>query len=265
LSAGVIHVSLAGRKACKVFHITFDESEVFMFSFNGCDLKNGLGDISFCAAPGERVALVGPLSRGCDALTWVLGGEVKPEQGMVLLNGRPPAEGEVFFVPGDNHFFGEAAIHCFFKWYNKPGACSPEDREELLKALRLTALVRELSRPNGNYHVRGISTGEKLCMAVACAALCPAPVLVLENPLCPCDFETADNFWSYAETKMPGKTMVYCTYEPAFALRAQRICYVNSTIVASGSHEDLYNNCPGYQAQFAAAARQYGIELPAKI
>jgi branched-chain amino acid transport system ATP-binding protein len=55
-------------------------------SFGGVQ---AVGDVSFVVAPGEMLALIGPNGAGKSTCFNMVGGQLPPDQGSVLLNGRP--------------------------------------------------------------------------------------------------------------------------------------------------------------------------------
>ena len=55
-------------------------------SFGGVQ---AVGDVSFSVAPGEMLALIGPNGAGKSTCFNMVGGQLRPDQGSVLLEGRP--------------------------------------------------------------------------------------------------------------------------------------------------------------------------------
>jgi ATP-binding cassette subfamily B protein len=206
-----------------------------------------LRDVTFTAAPGERIAVVGPSGGGKSTLFHLLLRFDDPQQGRILFDGveitkTDPREvrRNIALVPQEPAIFA-ASIADNIR-YGKPGASDAE-----VKAAAETALVDEFVRnlPQGfetPVGERGVtlSGGQRQRLAIARAVLRDAPVLLLDEATSALDAESEALVQKALERIMAGRTSLVIAHRLATVLGADRIVVLQKgRIVEEGTHAKL--------------------------
>jgi ATP-binding cassette, subfamily C, bacterial CydCD len=188
--------------------------------------RPALTTFSLHAAPAARVAVTGPSGAGKSTVFAALLRFVEPSAGTMALDGRPatgqsPAEWRAGFswLPQRPHLF-----HSSLAQNLRLGAPGAPDDELLrvLSAVGLSTLVACL--PAGLQTVVGhdgltLSAGERQRVALARALLCPARVLLLDEPTASLDPPTVARLAPAIEPWLHGRTVIVAAHEPVLLPR----------------------------------------------
>ena len=206
-----------------------------------------LNEVTFSAAPGERIAIVGPSGGGKSTLFHLLLRFDDPQSGKILFDGVEIAKTDprevrrnIALVPQEPAIFA-ASIADNIR-YGKPGASDEE-----VKRAAETALVDEFVRnlPQGfNTPVgeRGVtlSGGQRQRLAIARAVLRDAPLLLLDEATSALDAESEALVQKALERIMAGRTSLVIAHRLATVLSADRIVVLQKgRIVEEGTHAKL--------------------------
>jgi len=206
-----------------------------------------LDDVSFSAAPGERIAIVGPSGAGKSTIFHLLLHFDDPQSGKILFDGVDIAKadphdvrGNIALVPQEPAIFA-ASIADNIR-YGKPGASDEE-----VKAAAETALVDEFVRnlPQGYATPVGergvtLSGGQRQRLAIARAVLRDAPVLLLDEATSALDAESEALVQKALERIMAGRTSLVIAHRLATVLGADRIVVLQKgRVVEEGTHAKL--------------------------
>jgi ATP-binding cassette subfamily B protein/subfamily B ATP-binding cassette protein MsbA len=208
-----------------------------------------LREVSFSAAPGEVVAVVGPTGAGKTTLVGLLPRFFDPDQGRVLLDGHDlralplrQVRDSVSLVLQESFLFPFSLAENIA--YGRPGA----SREEIVQAARAANADDFIARlPQGYDTVVGergatLSGGERQRVAIARALLKDAPVLILDEPTSALDAETEGSLLQALERLMAGRTTVIIAHRLSTIRRADQILVLrDGQIVERGSHQQLIN------------------------
>ena len=181
-----------------------------------------LENVSFRAAPGQRVGIVGPTGSGKTTLINLLGRFYDPESGSILLDGIDLRDIRLadlrrqfaFVLQEPVLFSGSIAENIS---YGKPDA----GIEEIEAAARAAGAHEFITSMPDGYETevgeRGsrLSGGERQRVSIARAFLVDAPVLVLDEPTNSVDRAMEESIAASLERLQHGRTTITITHHPA--------------------------------------------------
>jgi len=242
-----------------------------------------LHQVSFRAAPGELVALVGPSGAGKTTISQLVTRMYDVTGGVVRIGGldvrdvtQESLRAAIGVVTQDAHMFHDTIRANLL--YAKPGATGAE-LVEAVKAAQIWDLVRGL--PEGLDTVVGdrgyrLSGGEKQRMAIARLLLKEPGFVVLDEATAHLDSESEAAVQKALRTALAGRTSLVIAHRLSTVREADRILVLDEgRLVESGRHAQLLARdglyAELYRTQFlpaaAASASDAGppVELPASV
>ena len=206
-----------------------------------------LDHVSFTARAGERIALVGESGAGKSTIASLLLRLYDPASGTVLVDGRDlrgftidsvrsqlsvVLQDSVLFAASirDNIAIGLADI-------------THDQIEHSAQLANADAFIRAL--PEGYDTIVGergvtLSSGQRQRIAIARAAVRPAPILILDEPTTGLDEENRSIVSEALERLAHGPTTLLITHDLALGATADRILFLeHGRIIESGSHAEL--------------------------
>lgn len=206
-----------------------------------------LEDISFTAAPGELVALVGPSGAGKTTLTQLIPRLYDVRAGAVRINGidvrdlqLDALQRRIGVVTQDAHLFHDTIRANLL--YARPEA-SEAELEEALDAAQILPLIRSLPlRLDTLVGERGyrFSGGEKQRLAIARLLLKAPNIVILDEATAHLDSEAEAAIQRALETALRGRTSIVIAHRLATILRADQILVLQQgRIVERGTHAEL--------------------------
>jgi ATP-binding cassette subfamily B protein len=209
--------------------------------------SEGLGDVSFAAAPGTTVALVGPSGAGKTTMVRLAMRMIDPQQGRVTIDGvdlrdlkMAALRGAVALVPQDVALFNdtlEANIA-----FGRPDA-SPEEVAAAAEAAELSGFIGSL--PDGlatKVGERGLklSGGERQRVGLARALLADPRVLILDEATSALDSRTEAAIQQTLRKARRGRTTLVVAHRLSTIADADEILVLKKgRIVERGAHADL--------------------------
>ncbi|MCC7044899.1 MAG: ABC transporter ATP-binding protein [Acidobacteria bacterium] len=189
--------------------------------------------LSFRAAPGEVVAIVGPSGGGKSTVADLLVRFVDPDEGAIRIDGHDLRDVRIddlrrhVVVVDQTPVILHASIADNLR-YGRPDA-SADDLARVIRTVGLDEFVSRL--PEGYDTVVGergaaLSAGERQRLAIARALLADPAVLVLDEPTAALDPATEHDVVTGYEAAMRGRTTILITHRPEPARRADRIVLV---------------------------------------
>ncbi len=204
-----------------------------------------VGDVSFSVEPGRLTGLLGPNGAGKTTTVSIIAGLIAPDQGEVLIAGKPlagdtdPSKRRIGLVPQDLALYDEISarenLRFFGALYNLSGAALEQAMTSALTMVGLADRARD--------KVKNFSGGMKRRLNLAAGLLHDPDILLLDEPTVGVDPQSRNAiFDNLEELKRRGKALLYTTHYMEEAERlADRIVVVDhGTVVADDTLDGLY-------------------------
>jgi ATP-binding cassette subfamily B protein len=206
-----------------------------------------LDDVSFSIAPGERIAIVGPIGSGKSTLANALPRLLEVEPGQLKIDHRDVLEvplqdlrRAIAYVPQDSFLFSTSIQN------NIRYGVPLTDFGEVQYAAKQAQMDAEIQNFPQQYETivgeRGItlSGGQRQRTALARALVTDAPILVLDDALSSVDNRTATAILNALSEGTQQKTVLFISHQMSAAATADRIFVMDrGRIVQMGTHSDL--------------------------
>lgn len=224
------------------------------FSYQGSK-EESLSDISFDAAPGEIIGVIGGTGSGKSTLVNLIPRFYDVTKGQVLVNGTDvraqslsKLRGQIGVVPQKAVLF-KGTIRDNMRWGKEDA--SDQEIEEALETAQALEVVK--SRKNGLDAMifqggKNLSGGQRQRLTIARALVRKPQILILDDSSSALDFAT-DARLRKALRERTGDAAVFLVSQRASALRhADQILVLDDgRLAGKGKHEELLETCPVYR------------------
>lgn len=232
-------------------HVTFNNVTLTYVE----DDDEALKDISFDAPPGKVVGLIGATGSGKSSITQLMTRFYEPEQGEVLIDGKPTTEyslkdlrKHIGFVLQEPFLFSTTIKENIS--YGNPEA-SMDDIIDAAKSAQAHDFIMEM--PNGydtllGERGMGLSGGQKQRISIARALLINPSILVLDDATSAVDMQTEFKIQSALKEVMHDRTTFIIAHRISSLKHADEILVLeDGEIVERGKHDYLLQNNGPYQ------------------
>ena len=152
------------------------------------------------------------------------------------------------YVPQDNYLFSDTISN------NIAFAVDDYTREQIEEAAKLANVDASVREFTNNYETmlgeRGVmvSGGQKQRISIARALMKDAPILILDDSVSAVDTDTERTILKNLRATRRGKTTILIAHRISTIQQMDKLLYLeDGQITAVGTHEVLYETCPGYR------------------
>lgn len=217
--------------------------------------RPALNDVTFRAAPGETIGIIGPTGSGKSTLAGLVprfydaqGGVVRVGGADVTRAGDRALRSRVAMVPQKPLLFSGTIRENLLQ--GREGATDAELRE----AARLACADEFIDSSEQGLDTRlgqggvNLSGGQKQRLSLARALVRGADVLVLDDCTSALDAATEKKVLDGLRASLSGTTVLLVSQRIAAVMRADRIlCLENGAVRGFGTHAELMASCPAYR------------------
>jgi ATP-binding cassette subfamily C protein LapB len=204
---------------------------------------NVLNNITLQIAAGEKVGIIGSIGSGKTTMGKLLLGLFEPSNGMVTMDDTDirqidPKElrNYIGYVPQDITLFRGTVRE------NLTMGTSEVDDSSIMRSAEIAGVDEFVKKHPLGFDMevgefgRGLSGGQRQCVAIARALLLDPPVLVFDEPTSNMDSRSELRLKNNLTKITNGKTMILITHRASLLEMVDRIIVIdNGTIVADGS------------------------------
>jgi len=207
--------------------------------------REALRGVSFTAARGETIAVIGPYGAGKTTLLSILGGVLRPASGTVS---RAPSE--VGWVPQQPAVYGKLTVAENLRLFARlEGVDDPDGA--VARMLEQTGLADRAGDELGT-----LSGGNRQRVNIAVGLLAEPEVLLLDEPSSSLDPRQRERLWEFvAALTRGGTTVVFTTHNVGEAERyAGRVLVLaDGELLFTGTPAELHHAVGEQQRDFEAA------------
>ena len=236
------------------------ENVTFQMGFTGGNVTPILKDVSFRAAPGQVVAIVGQTGSGKSMLTKLVNRTYDVDGGRILIDGVDVREWQMEALRSQISTI-EQEIFLFSRTIAQNiafGMSQKVDFNAIETAARAAQAHDFIEGFRDGYETeigeRGVtlSGGQRQRIAIARALLTDPRILILDDSTSAIDSATEDKIQRAIDKVMEGRTTLLITHRLSQIRRADHILVLDKgAVVDQGTHAELMERCALYKRIFA--------------
>ncbi|MGE5571420.1 MAG: ABC transporter ATP-binding protein [Bacteroidota bacterium] len=224
------------------------------FRYHGAE-EPAIRNVSFCACPGEVVAIIGGTGSGKSTLVSLIPRFYDADGGSVLVDGVDVREmtqeelrAKIGFVPQKAVLFSGTVADNIR--YGKEDATDDEIRRaaEIAQAMDFVSEMKdgfdsEIAQGGAN-----VSGGQKQRLAIARALVRRPEIYVFDDSFSALDFKTDARLRAALKKETAGATVLIVAQRVSTVMNADRIVVLDQgRVVGIGTHRDLLKTCEVYR------------------
>ena len=216
---------------------------------------NSLENVSFKIHAGENIGLIGKTGSGKTTLVDLILRTYNVPDGTLFIDGHDvnavsiqDVRAGCAYVPQDNFLFSDTIEN------NISFGTDDKTYKGIVEAAVLADVVSNIKEFQGGYKTvlgeRGVtvSGGQKQRISIARALMKNAPILILDDSVSAVDTKTERTILKNLRETRQGKTTILIAHRISTIEQMDRVLFIDEgKVVAMGTHEELYENCPEYQ------------------
>lgn len=222
------------------------------FAYPGA-AEPALKAVNFAIAPGERVAIVGPVGSGKSTITRLILGLYPASQGVVTIDGTdlrqmdPASLRRSIGAAGQDNVLLTGSV--------RENICLGRDGiddEEMLRVAQVSGTSGFMARTVNGYDLvladrgEGLSGGQRQSIAIARALAGRPPIVLLDEPSSSIDSDTEARLIQGLIQELQGRTLVVVTHRPAMLALAERVIVMaEGRVVMDGPREAILAKISG--------------------
>lgn len=232
--------------------VTFDDVS-FAYAGSG---KEAISHVSFCAKPGETIGIIGPTGSGKSTLVNLIPRFYDTTEGSVRIDNidvkqidEETLRTAVTIVPQKALLFSGSILENL-RWGREDATI-----EEIKWAAEIACADSFISQTAEGYDTQlgqggvNLSGGQKQRLSLARALVRNPKVLILDDCTSALDAETESIVLSGLHRSLQDVTVLLISQRISTVRKADRIlCMENGIVQGFGSHMELMESCPTYQA-----------------
>lgn len=222
--------------------------------------KAVLHNISFHAAPGETIAIVGQTGSGKSTLTRLVNRTYDVNQGRILIDGVDVRDwnlaslrSQISTIEQDIFLFSRPIDENI--GFGLGAKADPAAIEAAAKAAQAHDFIMSFTdgyRTEVGERGVTLSGGQRQRIAIARALLTDPRILILDDSTSAIDSATEDQIQNAIDRVLEGRTTLLITHRLSQIRRADKILVLHGgTILDQGSHDELMARCDLYKRIFA--------------
>lgn len=253
--------NLAGYVAPMRGEIRFDN--VTFYLENSLEGMPVLRNISFTAAPGETIAIVGQTGSGKSTLTKLVNRIYDVDEGRILIDGVDVREwnleslrSQISTIEQDIFLFSRTiAENIGFGMAQQADPAAIEAAARAAQAHEFIMSFRDGYQTEIGERGVTLSGGQRQRIAIARALLTDPRILMIDDSTSAIDSATEDHIQRAINKVMEGRTTLLITHRLSQIRRADKILVLQQgEIIDQGVHDELIHRCILYQRIFARYA-----------
>ncbi|MBX3012321.1 MAG: ABC transporter ATP-binding protein [Caldilineaceae bacterium] len=250
--------NLAGYSATMRGEIRFEN--VTFYLENSPEQMPVLRNLSFTAAPGETIAIVGQTGSGKSTLTKLVNRIYDVDGGRILIDDVDVREwnleslrSQISTIEQDVFLFSRSiAENIGFGMAQRADPAAIEAAAQAAQAHEFITSFRDGYQTEIGERGVTLSGGQRQRIAIARALLTDPRILMIDDSTSAIDSATEDHIQRAINKVMEGRTTLLITHRLSQIRRADKILVLHQgEMVDWGDHETLMNRCQLYQRIFA--------------
>tara|TARA_R110002050_G_scaffold52190_2_gene119379 strand:- start:4 stop:957 length:954 start_codon:yes stop_codon:yes gene_type:complete len=205
-----------------------------------------LKGVKFSLKQGEKLGIIGASGSGKSTLLRIIAAKQVPNKGVIYYKGEDLSSLRNERVPG----FEEIAL--MDQDFNiSPDLNTDDNILRFARKLSPSAAKKYISRVHRAFHlqsfkdkkVRYLSGGQKQRLALACALVADAPLLVLDEPFSQLDYILKQELIAFVEEQARNKTLLIVGHEPSdlMAICDRMIAMKAGKVVQDSTVDEMYH------------------------